>query len=82
MALNGIYIVEADTSKDYLQSPSSNKDYIICGPEFGLKNVGNKALIKREIYGGNFDRRNFKNHLCECMCHLILSHALQISMFG
>eukprot|EP00957_Ditylum_brightwellii_P165228 12579964-Ditylum_brightwellii.AAC.1 len=29
-----------DTCNAYLQAPSSHKGYIICGPEFGLDNIG------------------------------------------
>ena len=51
-ALNGVDVVAADIRNAYLQAPSSQKDYIICGPEFGLENVGKKALIRRALYGG------------------------------
>ena len=60
----------ADIRNAYLQAPSSCKDYITCGPEFGLENVGKKALIKRALYGGKTVGRDFRNHLCSCMRHL------------
>ena len=44
-ALNGVDICAADIRNAYLQAPSSCKDYIICGPEFGIENVGKVALI-------------------------------------
>ena len=44
-ALNGIDIMAADIQNAYLQAPSSQKHYIICGAEFGLENVGKVALI-------------------------------------
>lgn len=44
-ALNKLDICAADIWNAYLQAPSSQKDYIICGPEFGLENVGKVALI-------------------------------------
>ena len=37
-ALNGLDIFAADIRNAYLQAPSSQKHYIICGPEFGLEN--------------------------------------------
>jgi hypothetical protein len=43
-ALNGVDVF-ADIRNAYLQAPSSQKDYIICGPEFGIENVGKVALI-------------------------------------
>jgi hypothetical protein len=42
-ALNDLDVWAADIQNAYLQAPSSQKHYIICGPEFGLENVG--ALI-------------------------------------
>ena len=69
-ALNGLDVFAADIRNAYLQAPSSQKDYIICGPEFGLENVGNIALIHRALYGGKSAGRDFRNHLRSCMRHL------------
>lgn len=48
-ALNGLDVMAANIRNAYLtcrlQAPLSQKDYIICGPEFGLENQGKKALI-------------------------------------
>ena len=57
----------ADIQNAYPQSPSSEKDYIIYGPEFGLENVGKVALIKRALYGGKVAGRDFWHHLRSCM---------------
>ena len=35
-ALNGLDVFAADIRNAYLQAPSSQKDFIICGEEFGL----------------------------------------------
>ncbi|CAJ1957768.1 unnamed protein product, partial [Cylindrotheca closterium] len=48
-ALNKLDVFAADIRNAYLQAPSSKKDYIICGPEFGLENVGKVALIHRAL---------------------------------
>ena len=69
-ALNGIDVYAADIRNAYLQAPSSQKDFIICGIEFGLENVGKRALIRRALYGGKTAGRDFRNHLRECMDHL------------
>ena len=69
-ALNGLDICAADIRNAYLQAPSSQKDYIVCGPEFGLENIGNVALIHRALYGGKAAGRYFRNHLRNCMRHL------------
>jgi hypothetical protein len=69
-ALNGVDVCAADIRNAYIQAPSSRKDYVTCGPEFGLENVGKKALIHRALYGGKTAGRDFRNHLRECMKHL------------
>ena len=53
----------SDIRNAYLQAPSSQKDYIICGPEFRIKNVGKVALIHRALYGGKSAGKDFRNHL-------------------
>jgi hypothetical protein len=49
-----------------MQAPSSEKHYIVCGPEFGLDNAGKRALVKRAIYGGRVAGRDFWLHLEVC----------------
>ena len=51
-ALMDLDVMAADIQNAYLQPLSSEKDYIICVPEFGLENVGKVAVIKRALYGG------------------------------
>ena len=75
-ALNNLDIFAADIRNAYLQAPSSRRDYIICGPEFGLENVGKVALIHRALYGGKTAGRDFRNHLRSCMRHLEFEHSL------
>ena len=69
-ALNGLDVCAADIRNAYLQAPSSHKDYIICGPKFGLENVGKVALIHRAVYGGKTAGRDYRQHLRSCMWHL------------
>ncbi len=69
-ALNGVDVLAADIQNAYIQAPSPQKDYIICGAEFGLENVGKSALICRALYGGKTAGRDFRNHFRECMDHL------------
>ena len=66
-ALNDLDVFAADIQNAYLQAPSSQKDYIICRPEFGIENIGRTALIHRALYGGKAAGRDFRNHLCSCM---------------
>jgi hypothetical protein len=70
-ALNEVDVCAADIRNAYLlQAPSSQKDYIICGAEFGIENVGRVAVIYRALYGGIAAGKDFRNHLCSCMRHL------------
>ena len=51
-ALNGMSVCACDIQNAYLQAPTSEKHFIICGPEFGLDNVRKTAIIVRALYGG------------------------------
>ena len=42
----------------------------MCGPEFGIENIGKVALIHRALYGDKSAGRDFRNHLRSCMHHL------------
>ena len=66
-ALNELNVFAANIRNAYLQAPSSQKDYIICGPEFGVENIGRTALIHHALYGGKAAGRDFRNHLRSCM---------------
>ena len=69
-ALNDIDVLAADIQNAYLQAPSSQKHYIICGKEFGLEKVDKVALIRRALYGGKSAGKDLQNHLRERMSHL------------
>ena len=62
----------AGIRNDYIQVHLSCKEYIICGADFGLENVGRVALIHRDLYGGKSDGADFTNHLRSCIQHLDL----------
>ena len=62
----------ADIRNAYLQSPTSQKHYIICGPKFGMENVGKVAIMHRAVYGGKQVEEildTIFNHVTE-VCHL------------
>ena len=63
-------IIGGDIQNAYLQAPSSEKHFIVCGPEFGTENVGRVALICQALYGGKVAGRDFWHHLHECMGRL------------
>ena len=48
-ALNGINVFTEDIKNAYLQDPSSQKYFIICGKEFGLENKSKETLIRRAL---------------------------------
>ena len=63
----GLDVMGAKIWNAYLQAPSLENHYIICVPRFGLENVGKIALIKRALFGGEVDGRDFWHHLRSCM---------------
>ena len=42
-------VIGGDIKNAYLQAPSSETHFIVCGPEFGFENVGRAALICRVL---------------------------------
>ena len=69
-ALNDIAVTTCDIRNAYLQAPSSERHYVICGAEFGLEHVGRLALIRRALYGGKSSGADFWRHLRTYMDHL------------
>jgi hypothetical protein len=57
-------VIGADIRNGYLQAPSSEKNCIICGPEFGIENEGCVGIICCALYGGKVAGQNFWHHLC------------------
>ena len=70
LTLNHLDVTACDIRNAYLQAPSSEKHYVICGPEFGLEHIGKVALIRRALYGGKSSGADFWRHLRTCMQHL------------
>ena len=68
-ALNGLPICAADIQNAYLQAQTSEKHYVICGPD-GLKNVGKVAIIVRALYGGKSANADYWRHVREGMNEL------------
>ena len=69
-ALNDLDVIGGDIRNAFLSAPSSEKHYIICGPEFGEENVGRTAIITRALYGGPRAGRDYWNCVHECMLNL------------
>ena len=62
-ALKGFDVWAANIQNAYLQAPTSEKHYIICGREFGIENVGRVAIICRALYGGKLAGRDYWKHM-------------------
>ena len=77
--LNGLDCFAADIRNTYFRTSSSKKEFIICGVEFGLENVGGLAFIHRALYGGNKYGSDFRNHLISYMRHLDFASCLSDS---
>ena len=69
-ALNDLDIFATDIHYVFLQAPSSQKDYIVCGAEFGVENIGRVTLIHQALYGGKMAGKDFHSHLWSCMHYL------------
>ena len=69
VAMNELDICAANIQNAYIQTPTSKKHYIICGPEFG-EHQGKKALIRCTLYGSKSARRDYWLHLRSCMEYL------------
>ena len=61
--LHQTQLLAADIINAYLQAQMSEKHYIICGLEFGIENVGKRALIVRALYVGKAVGRDLWHHL-------------------
>eukprot|EP00957_Ditylum_brightwellii_P087865 6691208-Ditylum_brightwellii.AAC.1 len=68
--LNNLDVRDTDIQNAYLQVPSSQKYYIVCGARFSLENIGKQALNRRALYGGKSAGKDFQNHIRDCMIHL------------
>ena len=67
VAMNGVPVVADYVQNAYLQVPTSEKHFIICESEFGIENIGKKAIITRALYCGKAAGRECWNHLISCM---------------
>ena len=68
-ALNNLNICAAEIHNAYIQAPTLEKHYVICGPEFG-EHEGNKAMIRCALYGGKSAGRDYWLHLRSYMEYL------------
>jgi hypothetical protein len=67
-ALNDRSVLSADIQGAYLNAPCKEKVYTICGPEFGIENIGRVAVIKMALYGLKTSAFAWREHLSETLC--------------
>jgi hypothetical protein len=69
-ALNDLDVKMAYIENAYLTAPITDKIWTVFDPEFG-DDSGKRALIVRALYGLKSTSAAFRNHLTECMKHLV-----------
>ena len=79
-ALNGLDVWAEDVQNAFLQAPCSEKYYTVCGPEFGSEFIGKLAILFRGDYGLKSAGDGFRNHLRECMEHLLYEFRTRIKI--
>ena len=65
-ALNDLEVKSSDVMNAFLSSPTDEKYYYICGPEFG-PDAGKRALVVRSLYGLKTAGASYRNHMADCM---------------
>lgn len=75
-AMMGLPVMAGDIKNAYLQAPTSEKNYIVCGPEFGQSMIGRTAILEGSVYGGRVAGRDYWLHLRKCMSSLGFSSSL------
>ena len=68
--LNGLPVCAADIHDAFLQATSSENHFVICGPEFGLENMGKIEVIVRALYGGKYANADYWRHVRHAMTGL------------
>ena len=69
-SLLGLNVFSADIQNAYILAPTTEKYWIVCGPEFGSEDKGKRAIVRRALCGMKSAGRDFRNHLRDCMDHL------------
>ena len=70
VALNALEICATDVKSAYLQAPTSEKRYGVCGEEATLEYRGFYGIIKRALYCGNYAGIDYWKHMRSCINHL------------
>ena len=74
-ALNGLEVNAGDIENAYVTALVNKKIWTKLGEEFGA-DAGKKAIIVRALYGPKSRGAAFRNHLAECMRHIVYASCL------
>jgi hypothetical protein len=69
-ALYELDVKMTDIDNTYLTDPTTDKLWTVLGPYFGY-DAGKRALIVRDLHGLKSAGAAFRNHLNECIHHLV-----------
>ncbi len=68
--LNGLETWATDIGKAYLEAETSEKVYIIAGPEFGPKREGHILIVRKALYGLHSSGKMWHARFSDCLREL------------
>ena len=71
VALNDLLVKVMEIRNDYITAPLTEQIWTVLGQEFG-EYAGRKAILVRSLYGLKSEGAAFRNHLVDCIHHLVL----------
>ena len=71
--LDELPVCTCNIQNTYLQVSSSKKHYVICGPEFGLENIGKYIIIVRALYSGKSAGADYWHHIHSAMEEMVFT---------
>ena len=67
--LLGVDLWATNIMNAFVQAPTTEKYYTICGYEFSNENIGKQAVVTWALYGIKSSERDFRSHLGESIDH-------------
>ena len=80
--MNDLKYVAGDVGNAFLTSYTTEKLYIIAGPEFGPELEGKRLIIEKSIYGTKMQRLGFMNLFLLNYAASNFDHHVQILIYG
>ena len=66
-ALNGLDVLSCDIQNAYLNANTKERNYFICGLEFGPQNEGKPVLIVKALYGLRSSGAQWREHMANTL---------------